>query len=333
MRDIVVTEVSSEDYPLWNSFVHNASRGTFFHRTGWADIISMATRRPYRILVCRNGEEILAGIILFENAKFGMNLATPVPLFPFNGPLIAGSADAGNHKTIARRLQYTELITGYMKNKYDYWILDTGYGFFDIRGFQWAGCDIQPVYTYRKDLTAAGDVERSYNQNLRRKIKEAESEGLTVREVDYTEKFSDLYHKSYGRHDMYPPVSAPMFEKILQMIIRLPQVKLFVAELNDSILAGRMILEDEMVVYDLLAGGDDPTGLGAGYLVHNLMTRYSKTHKIFDFMGAGHPRIEQFKRGYGGELALGFRVSARAKFPLSILVNLRNANLTRRRKL
>lgn len=333
MPDVEVKTLAVHEYPLWNAFIQAAPRGNFFYHSDWAEIVSLATGRPFRILACRRGAEIQAGVVLFDNAKWGLMMATPVPLFPFNGPLIGARDDAGDHKVVARSLQYSDLIIRFLQHHYDYWVLNTGFGFHDIRSFQWAGCETEPVYTYQKDITADADLQSTYNQSLRRKIKEAEALGIAVAEVDGTEKFLDLYYSSYKRHDLHPPSDRNTLEKLLKMIIRLPQIKLFFAELDNEILAGRLVLVDQQVVYDLLAGGDDPTGLGANYIVHTLLDRYAKTHHQFDFMGAGHPRIEQFKRGFGGKLELGFRITGKTRFPLSLLINLRNANLTRRRQL
>jgi len=333
MPDLEVKTLSEDEYPLWNAFVLNAPQGTFFHQSAWTEIISLATGRPLRIIVCKRGEDILAGLILFDNLKWGLNMATPVPLIPFNGPLLGVMDQAGEHKVIARTLQYSELFVRFLTKYYDFWILDTGFGFHDIRSFQWAGCKLEPVYTYQKKMAAGIELEDTYNQSLRRKIKESEDLGISVKQVDYTEKFLDLYQKSYNRHDINPPVGKAMIKKILTMIIKLPQIKLFVAELENKILAGRVILEDQNAIYDLMAGGDDPTGLGATYTVHTVLSKYAKTEKHFDFMGAGHPGVEQFKRSFGGKLELGFRLTGKVRFPLSFLINMRNANLTRRRKL
>ncbi len=285
------------------------------------------------MLVCRRGDEILAGLIVFDHSKWGLTLATPLPLFPFNGPVIRAMDDAGNHKITARTLKYSEAFARFLNKYYNYWIIDTGFGFHDVRSFQWTGCNLEPVFTYRLNLRNREDLSGGYNQTVRKKLKEATNLGITINETAGTGKFTELYERSYRRHAMHPPASKALVEKILGMIIKLPQVKLYIAESENKILAGRVIVEDRQIVYDLLAGSDDLTGLGATYIVHTLLTKYSSTHKQFEFMGAGHPQIEQFKRGFGGNLDIGFRISRKNRFPLSLLINLHNANLIWRRKL
>lgn len=332
MQTVDVTTLSEDDYALWDRFVSGTAGGTFFHQSGWGRVISLAVGRPLRILTCRRGDEILAGMCLFDNIKWGLVLATPVPLFPFNGPVIGTASEVSEHKIIARTMRYSASFIGFLTRHYTYWILDVGPGFDDVRTFQWAGCHVEPVYTYKVALKDR-NISENYNQSVRRKIKESEQLGIEVTESDAVGNFIDLYEKSYHRHNRRPPVKPTMIERLLAMIIRLPEVKLYVAREGNKIIAGRIVVEDQETVYDLLAGSDDDTGLGATTIIHNLLTGYSDSHAYFDFMGAGHQQIEQFKRGFGGKLVMGFRISNQPGFPLSLMISLRNANLMRRRSL
>jgi len=333
MPSVEIKTLAEEDYPLWDAFTEKTPQGSFFHRSEWANIISMATDRPLRILVCQRGDEILAGLMLFENSKWGFTMATPLPLFPFNGPLIRAMDDAGRHKAIARTLKYSDAFARFLMKHYHYWVIDTCIGFYDIRSFQWTGCQVQPVFTYQIKLNNNKDLWSGYNQGIRRKIKEAGNLGISIMETTNIGNFIEMYQKSYHRHQMRPPADISLIEKILAMIIKLPQVKIYTATSENKIISGRVIVLDQRVVYDLLAGSDDSTGLGAAYIVHHLLKKYSGTHHLFDFMGAGHREIERFKRSFGGSLNLGFRVSGKADFPLSFMLKLRKANLTRRRRL
>jgi hypothetical protein len=54
---------------------------------------------------------------------------------------------------------------------------------------------------------------------------------------------------------------------------------------------------------------------------------------VFDFLGADHEQIEHFKRGFGGELLHGFKISSQPGFPLSWLLNLREQVHKRKRNL
>ena len=119
----------------------------------------------------------------------------------------------------------------------------------------------------------------------------------------------------------------------MKSVITLPNVKLFYVAAQGKIKSARLIVEDNQTIYDLLAGSDDDRGLASVYLVNHLLTTYCQSHQNFDFMGADHPEIEQFKRGFGGELRQGFRISGSVGFPLSLLVKLNEYRLNKIREL
>jgi len=56
-------------------------------------------------------------------------------------------------------------------------------------------------------------------------------------------------------------------------------------------------------------------------------------YRYFDFMGADHPVIEQFKRGFGGNLCQQFRISAEPGFIFSCLIRANEFRLIRKRRL
>lgn len=144
---------------------------------------------------------------------------------------------------------------------------------------------------------------------------------------------SNLFQKSYYRHNRNPLLPEIMLEKIIKPMIKLPNVKLYYLSMQNRVRSARLIVEDRQIVYDLLAGGDDETGFASAYLISNILTRYCHSHRQFDFMGADHPDIEKFKRGFGGELRQGFRISGKVGFPLSMLIKLNEYRLNKNREL
>ena len=96
-------------------------------------------------------------------------------------------------------------------------------------------------------------------------------------------------------------------------------------------MAGRLVVIDNMTVYDLLAGSEDKTGFGSTFLVAKILEKFAETKECFDFLGADHPQIEQFKRGFGGDLTQGFRITNKTKKPLSWIIGIYRKYLYRER--
>ena len=297
-----VTEIQKSDYSLWNTFVKKSPEGTFFHTTTWADIISNTFGRSYHIILCLKNEQPVGGMVYFSHKKLLWRMITPTAFFPYCAPIFYSPADEQVHKTIYNHLNITASIEKYLRENYDYWVLDVSASSNDIRPYLWEGAVVEPRYNY-------------------------------VVSLKNTDPLVKLINKSYHRHGMKPVVSEGHLKMFLNSIIDLDQVKLFYLDNNGKITAGRLVVVDEFVAYDLLAGSDDRTGIDTTYLVASILENFAGRVDQFDFLGANHPKIEQFKRGFGGMLVQGFRVTNKIKRPLKWLVKFYTYNLQKKRML
>ena len=323
--------LSESEYPLWNEFIRSSSQGSFFYETEWANIVSFTFDRPYEIIVRLNGDRIEAGCLVFCQEKMAQKLITPQPFYPYNGPVLTTSGETKYQKTIAHNLQIlSELIT-FLRKNYDLWLMNTSPYIDDMRPFLWNSCRVEPTYTYQLSLGDWAETENNFSQTVRKKIRQAGENDLTVSESTDRQRFIEMYKSSYKRHDRTPLVREKELNKFLQMALKLPQIKLHYVSRGNLIIAGRVIMNDTQCIFDLLAGSDDPTGLGSTLLVHSILEHYSGRQRLFDFMGADHPQIEEFKRGFGGRLVTSYRVTGPVKFPLSWIHALRTRQLTRSR--
>jgi lipid II:glycine glycyltransferase (peptidoglycan interpeptide bridge formation enzyme) len=328
-----ISILTKEQYPLWNKFVKNSPQGTFFNSTEWANILSLNFNRPFKIAVCSANDKIQAGMLLFENTKMGFNFCTPVFLYPFSGPLFRKFEQGKIHKAISDKLEISEKFIEYLQKKYRYWTLDTFYSFDDIRPFQWKGCQVNPVYTYQINLQNSRKLFDSFNRNTKYKIRQIEKMNPEIYESRETQEFIRLYDCSYKRHGLHPPVNLEVLQSILKMVLDLEQFRLYYLRLEDKTLAGRIICLDKKVVYALISGVDAHTGNASAYLMSEILQRFNSSHVYFDFLGADHSQVEQFKRGFGGNLVHRFRIKNKVKFPFSLLVKIREGQLQYRRKL
>ena len=63
------------------------------------------------------------------------------------------------------------------------------------------------------------------------------------------------------------------------------------------------------------------------------MKKYAGDFNYFDFMGADHPEIENFKRAFGGEIVHRFKMQNSAGFFLNILLKMRQISELKRREI
>jgi len=330
-RTTDIQYLDKNDFPLWNEFVKNSPQGTFFCTSAWLQILEEVYNRPLKIIVCKRNQEIVAGIPFFENKKLFWKLITPVFLLPFNGPIFKSSQDTKPQKVIADQIEYVKDLLTHLEEEYKLIQLNTHHSFHDLRAFKWKKYQTEPEHTYICNLENWQNLVDGFNQSLRKKIQKSKDHGFKFSQSDDVDLFSDLYKSSYNRHGHKPPISNEHLMLLLRKIILLPNVKLYIIKEKETVLTGRMVVEDKKTIYDLLAGNNDKTGMASPFLVAEIMKNYTSKFKYFDFMGADHPEIEKFKRAFGGELVNRFRINNSPGLILNLMLKLRQKREIRRR--
>ncbi len=326
-----IIEVQGSDSALWDNFVKKSPQGNFFHSITWANIISNTFSRKFKTLICVKNEQPVGGMIFFEHKKLIWRMITPTPLFPYTAPFYYQPTDEKYQKTIHMQLNISAAFEEYLHRNYDYWILDSQASNKDMRAYLWQGAVVEPKYNYVVTLDEKENLINNFNQNLRKKLKQAAKQGAVVRESEDWPLIVDLIIKSYYRHGIRPHISVCALQTLLETALNLSQVKLFLFELDGKIRAARVVVIDEDTIFDLLAGSADESGIGSAYLVNQILMQFVNSHKYFDFMGADHPQIEQFKRSFGGELVQGFRITNKVKKPLSWFIQTHQYRLRKNR--
>ena len=325
--------VGKSDSALWDQFVETSPQGTFFHSTTWADIISSTFGRSYSIVFCQKNEQPVSGMIYFQHKKLIWNMITPTAFFPYCSPIFYRPIDEKAQKTIHNHLSITAKFDEYLRDNYDYWILDVPYSCKDVRSYLWKGATIEPQYSYVVSLKSKDDLYENYNQSVRKKIKRAKEQNTRITQSNDPRKLADLIIKSYKRHGIKPHISETHLNLFLTKVMTLEQAKLYYLEVNNLITAGRLVIIDKSSGYDLLAGSDDQDGFGSTYLMSTILERFAGKIETFDFLGANHPQIEQFKRGFGGELTQGFRITNKTKIPLTWIIKFHQYQMQKERVL
>jgi hypothetical protein len=331
LRSLTVSVLPGQYYALWDEFVAQSPQGTFFHTSRWADILSRHFQRPYQILLIYRNNQPAAGCLVFEHKRWGKSLITPLALFPYSGPIFYRPQNEKPQKTIADYAKLNSILISYLNQTYPLWILETSYLLTDLRAFQWAGCTIEPAYTYLLDLDDRDKMAERFSSSLRKKIRQASEMPFQAITATDPVEFIKLYLASYQRHGMQALIPADTLCKLLPDLLALPQVRMYYLQLQNQIVSGRIIVIDRNMIYDLLTGGADESGLASAYLLSHIFESFSAQNFRVNFLGADHPQIEQFKRSFGGQLVHGFRITRPLRFPLSSIFKIRKAFLLRKR--
>ncbi len=333
LRSLTVSVLPDHEYAQWDEFVSQSPQGTFFHTTSWANILSRHFQRSYRILLIYRNNQPAAGCLAFEHKRYGQSLITPLALYPYSGPLFYRPQHEKPQKTISDYTKLNSTLIAYLNQVYPLWILDSSYLLTDLRAFQWAGCTIEPTYTYLLDLDDWQKMEERFSSSLRKKIRQAREMPFQIMTSTDPTEFIRLYLASYQRHGLTTLVPASTLYNLLPDLLALPQVKMYYLQLQNQIVNSRIIVVDQHMIYDLLTGGTDELGQASAYLLSHIFESFCAHNFKVNFLGADHPQIEQFKRSFGGQLVHGFRITRPLRFPVSLIFKIRKAYLLRKRKL
>jgi CelD/BcsL family acetyltransferase involved in cellulose biosynthesis len=330
---IRVEKLTEEEYSLWNDFITKSSQGSFFCTTEWANLLSYTFNRQYEVIVLKDKDAIVAGMLIFVQKRLGYRMITPVALYPYSGPVICDHTDKKYQKIVSYEMEYTAQLAEHLSHQFHFWTIQTPPDFIDTRAFLWSNCHVEPSYTYRLNITSWDQCKQNFNQSVRKKVRQADRDKYSFIESEEKSSFIRMYINSYHRHNKKPLIDEQTLDKFLGMALKIPQVKLYYVEKDNEFLAARVVVEDANMVYDLLAGSDDPNGHASAFLVYKILETYAKNKIVFDFLGADHPMIEEFKRGFGGQLVHGFKITSSTRFPLSWMIKIRTRTALLSRKI
>src|SRR4051794_12738975 len=91
----VIRDLAGQHYQAWDNFVLTTPNGTFFHQTGWRDVIERAFRHTSHYVFAEQ-DGVISGVLpLFHvrSVLFGNRLLS-VPFCVYGGPLAADAATA-----------------------------------------------------------------------------------------------------------------------------------------------------------------------------------------------------------------------------------------------
>ncbi len=264
--------------------------------------------RNVEFLQILRNETPIASCALFVGTRFGRPMVKLMPIRAYDGVHFRPLGDSKSQKQEYDKLMALQLFEEFLHREYAFYQLVFQPGTKDIRAFQWAGAHVVPQYTYVVYLEEF--TEENYTRSLRRVLKSAESEELTVGECAVEDLLS-FTEKSYGRHGRKPPVAQ---EKLGGLLGRLDRAGLLQKKCarnrNGDIVAGIASLRGARGLYMYAGGTDAEAEKGATHFLYNeILNSEKKSGRAFvDFVGANTPSISLFKSSFGPKLEIYFRV-------------------------
>lgn len=321
-----IITLPTDKYHLWDAFVDASPQGTLFHKSSWAEIIENVFDRPAKIVTIIKNEEIQAGIMFWPKTNLGIKSITHVPNTTYQGFLFKAPESSKASTINAAHEKLSRLLVDYLISHYDLIDIPLTPFIHDIRPFKWQNFKVHVDYTYCFPIKEFSELEKQFSQDLRRKLKDLRADEVDISESDNTEFLTSFILDSYKEHGITPAISAVNIKKFMDECLSKKLGIVYYQYLDGQPVAGIFLLHDPDNVYALFSGIDGKYRQKVNSeLIHAYVLQQAQFKgKMFDFLGANTPQLEQFKRSFGGNLTSFYKVTYTKTKAIELLLKARS---------
>ena len=313
--------LSADDYEQWDAFVKQSPQSTLFHTINWANLVQRVFKRDFQILVLFKKKQIVAGILFWPKKVLFINTITHIPNTSYQGPLYGKSAGSKTSSINSEYQKQSAILLEYLTQNYQLIDIPLSPHINDIRPYSWENFKVEAAYTYHFEITAFDILQQQFSQDLRRKIKKSDGQGIRFKTSGDCKPLTRFVIDSYKESASSPAISADLIQKFMASAIQNGLGSLYYQYLDDQPISGIFVLEDDTTVYALFAGiSAKKRKVTNNELLHAFVLQQPQyIGRQFDFLGANTKHLEQFKRSFGGDLVPYFKVSFKSNKTISSL--------------
>jgi hypothetical protein len=308
--------LTETDYDRWTALVSAAPSGSIFALPAYLEILCGATEGRFEIVGVFHGDELVGGMPLyFRPGRLG-EVASQRSLLSYHGPVIR---EYGTHNPAERTSRHLKILAALVKAlrqvPCQHMTLQVRHPITDVRPFQAAGWHVQPRYSYLVEFADLAETWARMDQNQRRLIQRAQTQGLTVTTDDDFESFFRLHWQIHLRK--HAPLYLPkeIFRIYLQRLLAQDLAQLYHARLPDGrSVATQLVLTGPHSITHTVCAASDEAHLTTGanpflrWMAFSALANlgYSGT----DLTGAPYPhQVTRFKSQLGGELVTNWAIT------------------------
>ena len=312
MADLEARFLSKEEYPLWDELAAASPLSSIFEESRWFLMVAEVMECPIEVVGVFDGESLVGGVVLSPAQRFGMRSAVLPPLCPTNSCIVAPRNVKSSAKQEHHLLRVTETLAEFLKSRFSFAAVTNTPQMVDIRSFRWLDFSTNVLYTYQIDLESGG--LSSLPGSLRRSVRKAEREGVTMAEEADLDAAQALLDKTHERHGIAAPITRGQLGKLCDCMGETVHVRLAKQRNTDEYLAVLVTVADpaRSVSHALLAGFDPAhRRLRAPAWLHwtEIEMCNERGLKTYDMVGADVQSNVDFKSEFEGRLVPYYQVS------------------------
>lgn len=301
-------------WSLWDAFVASSPAGTIFQTSSYLNAYAVSARREIKVLVVYRGKNIVGGVVLLPNIRWGISYLSQPYLIPYNG-IITGDFEETSffYKRIKTHEKILELLLTHLEKKWKICSLHQISPLEDLRIFIRRSWQFEPHYTVcikLKDVVE--NPEKHIAKDQRRRIRNYEMKENQLVNVVSTEHFYQMVHASYASHGVEMPVGQQFFIKFVGTLLKREIAHVFGLKIGEEILSSILIIEEYPKVYAIFSGKISTPESSASeiFLIWKVMRKYAEMgFTDFDLLGAMAPSIAKIKLELGGTLVRSDKIT------------------------
>jgi len=301
----IALRLHPEQFDLWNRFVDESPQGDVFCYSWWLNAI---TNGDFKILAVFEKDEIVAGIPL---AYYFGKINEP-PLTRTLGPLYQNLDTLSEHDQITQQRKWLNALLDQIPfDEFEQFC--TSHNFTDWLPFRWRGFKQNTRYTYLIHYSGKtpDEIRQSFNNRKKALIIKAQKNKLRVELSDDFNLFYRLVEQSYARQNLKFRFPIEDFRLLDDVIDKNNKRRIFIAfDEERQAHAAIYIVYNNNSAYYLLSGSNPALrNLGGATLaLWEAIKYFQPIVKVFNFGGSDIEKIENYVRGFGGELHQYFHI-------------------------
>jgi lipid II:glycine glycyltransferase (peptidoglycan interpeptide bridge formation enzyme) len=322
---LTIKTLDSSNEKAWDDLVISSSHGTMFHTVKWLRLAEEQSHAELLPCMFYKGTQLVAIYPIFIQKQGIIKVALSPPsrsYMLYLGPVIADYTSLKQDKKESIYLQIQEEMDNFIfKIKgCKYARIRSSPGLYDSRPLRWSGYTVDPLYTYRIDLTKGIDyVWEQFEGKLRVKINKSIKEGVTVRLGD-KEDLEFVHNLLYNRYTQQgiQPIDYKKYLLDIYQQFHPDNLKIFIAEYKGQRISGTVNLCWKNIMY-LWVGvpKTELSGISPNDLINWEAIKWAQMNGLqyYEEMDAGYdPRLRHFKSKYNPDLEIWYSATKHSSF-------------------
>jgi hypothetical protein len=296
------------DYPRWTRFVAASPDGSIYNLPEYLTVFCAATGGTFRVLVTERGDEIVAGIALYEESTRWGTHVLPRLLLQYNGIVLRAEKTRYPSERTSRHLEaLAALAEAIAARRYAHVLLRNRSTLRDVRALLARGWRASPAYTYVVPLSDLPEQWKRVEQNLRRLVERCTREGVSFSDDDDFDSFFRMHDEMHRRKGAPLYLPEREFRRYFEQLKGAGLLRLWQARLPDrrSISAQLVLLGPHPIAHTVAAAQDaEFRNLGATPFLR--WKAFEELQRLgfagADLTDASLNPVTHFKAQLGGEL-------------------------------